>query len=650
MRRLSEPRRDDRCNERPSLRDYRGSTLPVTGEAALFRPPRDPALRSARDRGRPAHARSRATSAASRPKQVLEILLAARGHRVPTERIAELLWGDGATEGRRRLDPDLRLGAAPASRPTTATAPAGSSSPRPRRTGFATDLVDLDLDRFDELLERAARRADAARAPLARAGARRSRAARCSKTSRTRAGRRICAAPTRAACSERASTRPTPRSPSVDYRARARARAGGDPRSTASASARSATQMLALYALGRQHDALDAYRSFRRRLDDELGLEPTPETRALEAAILRQDDVRSLLPRPIVHETQRRRETGPCDCSGGPTSSRHSTARSAAALDGSCALIVVEGEAGIGKTRLLDELADTPRRRTGRAREHARNSNGTCRTCRSEPRLREALAGIDDRRRATARASRRILPELDPGRARRASPTSRCSRRSSSWSPSTHRSCSLLDDLQWADPATIGALSYLQRRCAGRAARDRRQRSATSSRRIIRPAGSSPTYAVRLAAADGRRPRAARNARPARVDGRQSRSSSPRRSQAAARPAARGRARRGAARPLPRRRTACAYRILLTASVLEQPFEPEPLADVARHRRRGARRGARAAVRTPDPPRRRPPLPLPLRARPRRAPRQPLARTRAHPPCATRRETKLSRRASARAG
>src|SRR5580765_4352102 len=28
-----------------------------------------------------------------RPKQVLEILLAARGHRVPTERIAELLWG-----------------------------------------------------------------------------------------------------------------------------------------------------------------------------------------------------------------------------------------------------------------------------------------------------------------------------------------------------------------------------------------------------------------------------------------------------------------------------------------------------------------------------------------------------------------------------
>ena len=29
-----------------------------------------------------------------RPKQVLEILLAARGHRVPTDRLAELIWGE----------------------------------------------------------------------------------------------------------------------------------------------------------------------------------------------------------------------------------------------------------------------------------------------------------------------------------------------------------------------------------------------------------------------------------------------------------------------------------------------------------------------------------------------------------------------------
>ena len=57
--------------------------------------------------------------------------------------------------------------------------------------------------------------------------------------------------------------------------------------------------MLALYALGRQHDALARYRCFRALPRQELGLEPTAETRALETAILRQEDAHSLLPRPI---------------------------------------------------------------------------------------------------------------------------------------------------------------------------------------------------------------------------------------------------------------------------------------------------------------------------------------------------------------
>jgi DNA-binding SARP family transcriptional activator/DNA-binding beta-propeller fold protein YncE len=48
--------------------------------------------------------------------------------------------------------------------------------------------------------------------------------------------------------------------------------------------------MLALYRSGRQAEALDVYRTVRRRLDDELGLEPGQELRELEAAILRQDE------------------------------------------------------------------------------------------------------------------------------------------------------------------------------------------------------------------------------------------------------------------------------------------------------------------------------------------------------------------------
>ncbi len=47
--------------------------------------------------------------------------------------------------------------------------------------------------------------------------------------------------------------------------------------------------MRALYAAGRQADALDAYRDARRMLSDELGLEPSDELRALERAILHHD-------------------------------------------------------------------------------------------------------------------------------------------------------------------------------------------------------------------------------------------------------------------------------------------------------------------------------------------------------------------------
>ncbi len=47
--------------------------------------------------------------------------------------------------------------------------------------------------------------------------------------------------------------------------------------------------MLALYRSGRQAEALDVYRSGRRMLAHQFGLEPTPALRDLERAILRQD-------------------------------------------------------------------------------------------------------------------------------------------------------------------------------------------------------------------------------------------------------------------------------------------------------------------------------------------------------------------------
>jgi DNA-binding SARP family transcriptional activator len=47
--------------------------------------------------------------------------------------------------------------------------------------------------------------------------------------------------------------------------------------------------MRALYAAGRQAEALDLYRQTRTMLRDELGLEPSPALQSLEQAILRQD-------------------------------------------------------------------------------------------------------------------------------------------------------------------------------------------------------------------------------------------------------------------------------------------------------------------------------------------------------------------------
>jgi len=506
-----------------------------------------------------------------RPKQVLEILLAARGHRVSTDRLAELLWGDARPDNwagsiqtfisvlRRRLAPERERARA-------------LVSTEPEAYRFATNLVLLDLDRFDELLERSARQPT----HLSRQSLQQALdlvqgevledepyAVWAQELRGTYHGR-VLGAHLDAADAALAE---------LDYAdalAHAQRAAGLDGFSERARR----IAMLALYALGRQHEALATYRSFRERLDQELGLEPTADTKRLEGAILRQEDVRTLLPRPI----------GRAQADAGPASLRLLGRESELAaleravrraLDGSFALLLIEGEAGFGKTRLLDELATSL--------VGARIGRAACSQLEQHLPYVPLAASLRDALRDTEfdlhrlQALGQILPELTLGDQRRDYAELEALEALVALIEEHGPLMLLIDDLQWAEPATLAALHYLQRRCAGRAVVVGTVRAGATSAdhplRGLQPdlvvtlepltvsdlvplgvpnlhatTGGNPRF-VTEAVANGRGPEPSATLADALLD--QCRAEGPE-----------------------------AYRILLAASALEQPFEPEALATV----------------------------------------------------------------------
>jgi predicted ATPase/DNA-binding SARP family transcriptional activator len=113
--------------------------------------------------------------------------------------------------------------------------------------------------------------------------------------------------------------------------------------------------MRALYRSGRPGDALAAYRDFRRLLDDELGISPSPRLRALEQAILTHDAALDERPAPVAALAAARARVPP----GRGREFEVLRGALAAAASGRRRLVLVAGEPGIGKSRLVEALLDS---------------------------------------------------------------------------------------------------------------------------------------------------------------------------------------------------------------------------------------------------------------------------------------------------
>lgn len=234
------------------------------------------------------------------------------------------------------------------------------------------------------------------------------------------------------------------------------------------------------YLKGDRPDAIQRYDALRRMLDRELGVPPMLETRNLYDSILsdtlKKESRPARKPRTTaIASTQARSSSDIL-----PFTGRSEEFRQLNELLNSGRLALIEGEPGVGKTRLAEELLQSSGAAVLRGTAHEMERHLPYQPVieafrnfvRSHdwPEISESLELLPVWRREAAR----IVPEIDPGAALAAVPP-QAGVESRLWEAihqvlqglgSLRPVILFIDDIQWADESTLALLGYLVRNAA----------------------------------------------------------------------------------------------------------------------------------------------------------------------------------------